>query len=746
MMSEANTISLAPPKSSTRLASTSPLNQMVSMHNPIQLAAISNYKLAQLTFATPDLHSMRKTALVKNMLEMLYEDTPSEWLDQMTRWVFFTPESLSDMTQEHLEEIFAQYAQTIEAFQPLSLDDDDDGDGDDADMWADIDDDHLVCHQADDHCFPETSIVSAPPSPVHITTCETVSSINDILPSNLPPSPVSLVDKSPPDNTSNSVEVHHVDIASTIVTAAAAPIAPSTPAPNPTSASSSSANRKSLTSGLRAKNRLSWTSDTGVAPSSAIVQHMASEMMTLFDMDFSVDIKVDTAPKLPELSFRSQNDLTKHRRSAQRFSDDSLMGLINKFETFGIEDDQICNTYNTQTTTPKRRSRLSHQMIFPPPPVEGPPDHVRNKERSTSLPVSNPPARSSSLKYRNQRSLAVSEDPKARAKSRSNELLSTLAHALGGGSSHHPQNSKIFEETAEPDQTHEELQKNRSVLRIASSLVKGSSNKHKKSAAAATVAAVTTPSSSSLNSTYQMTHSQTTINSNIPHQSDEPRKSISSTISSSSSWSSTSEVLVARKTSLRRQPTNGITDNHNSSNSIVTPAAYNNDPTTKRRSFAALQPVVVEAQDLRRARSLGHSRYPTSKRKKNRRSSLLMEKTASKRKSIQQLPQPPPPPAVPEAEVALPSTNNIPLRRKSTFIRIGRGSSDQRPKDPAAGTSATTRQSDAHRRTTSALPSPSPPPPPRTPFSSADDITEPVEKSFVKRMATLGRRMRLQRV
>lgn len=82
----------SPPKSLTRLATASPVNQMVDMHNPIQLAAISNYKLAQLTFAPPDSNSMRKTALIKNMLDALYEDTPSEWLGQMTRWEFFTPE------------------------------------------------------------------------------------------------------------------------------------------------------------------------------------------------------------------------------------------------------------------------------------------------------------------------------------------------------------------------------------------------------------------------------------------------------------------------------------------------------------------------------------------------------------------------------------------------------------------------------------------------------------------------------
>lgn len=80
-----------PPKSSSQLSSI--MNQpLLSKDNPIQLAAISNYKLAQLTFSAPDLNSMRKTALIKNMAEVIYTDTPPEWLDQMRRWQFFTPE------------------------------------------------------------------------------------------------------------------------------------------------------------------------------------------------------------------------------------------------------------------------------------------------------------------------------------------------------------------------------------------------------------------------------------------------------------------------------------------------------------------------------------------------------------------------------------------------------------------------------------------------------------------------------
>jgi hypothetical protein len=69
------------------------LHQLVDgRHSPIQLAAISNYKLAQLTFAPPDIHSLRKTAVIKNTAQYIYEITPKEWLDEMTRWEFFTLE------------------------------------------------------------------------------------------------------------------------------------------------------------------------------------------------------------------------------------------------------------------------------------------------------------------------------------------------------------------------------------------------------------------------------------------------------------------------------------------------------------------------------------------------------------------------------------------------------------------------------------------------------------------------------
>lgn len=57
-----------------------------------QLAAWSNYKLAQLTFAPPDIHTLRKTAIIKNAIQHIYDLAPVDGLTEMTRWEFFTLE------------------------------------------------------------------------------------------------------------------------------------------------------------------------------------------------------------------------------------------------------------------------------------------------------------------------------------------------------------------------------------------------------------------------------------------------------------------------------------------------------------------------------------------------------------------------------------------------------------------------------------------------------------------------------
>lgn len=80
------------------------------MLNKCRLAAVSNYKLAQLTFSTMDHGSLKKTALIKNLLVQLYDDDQDYG---MTRWEFFTPESLEKKTQRDIERIIQCYTQLI---------------------------------------------------------------------------------------------------------------------------------------------------------------------------------------------------------------------------------------------------------------------------------------------------------------------------------------------------------------------------------------------------------------------------------------------------------------------------------------------------------------------------------------------------------------------------------------------------------------------------------------------------------
>jgi hypothetical protein len=81
------------------------------------------------------------------------------------------------------------------------------------------------------------------------------------------------------------------------------------------------------------QHRISWTSDTGL-PSFAASQHLAGELMSLFDMEFKIDISLDPystpAPQLPELSYFQEKQ--KHRSSV-----DSFMCLIPAFESFQID-------------------------------------------------------------------------------------------------------------------------------------------------------------------------------------------------------------------------------------------------------------------------------------------------------------------------------------------------------------------------------------------------------------------------
>ncbi|OZJ06696.1 hypothetical protein BZG36_00452 [Bifiguratus adelaidae] len=145
--------------SSTRLPPQHPLARMHSAYNPIQLAAITNYKLAQLTFAAPDGQALLKTTLAKNMLDHLYQVTPAEWLEQMTRWKFFTPESLGMVTAENIESMLQDYTRAMHAANPLepeiSSSEEEEEDEDDADEWVDEDTPATSPHESETNLFTQ---------------------------------------------------------------------------------------------------------------------------------------------------------------------------------------------------------------------------------------------------------------------------------------------------------------------------------------------------------------------------------------------------------------------------------------------------------------------------------------------------------------------------------------------------------------------------------------------------------------
>lgn len=246
------------------------------------------------------------------------------------------------MTQEGLEEIFAQYAQTMEAFRPNNnnnnnntnfpfedelFDDDDDGqEGDD--LWI-----------ADEEI--ETIL---PPVPLQ------------------PPQPIESIFSQPNATLSNeSVEFPK---------RSPSPLSEKPLPANPI-VSDDTAKQARRKSGFSGNNRLSWTSDTGLT-SSVVSQNLANEIMSLFDMDFAIDIKVDTAPKLPELSYR--------RKSQHRQSQDMLTSLIPAFEKIALENS------------------LAEYIAPPPLPQHRP-----------SLIIRSVPQRSSSL--RNRQEILASPPP-----------------------------------------------------------------------------------------------------------------------------------------------------------------------------------------------------------------------------------------------------------------------------------------------------------------------------------------------
>ncbi|KAI8335036.1 hypothetical protein BC941DRAFT_503791 [Chlamydoabsidia padenii] len=291
------TYNMTLPKSTSSLVSL----PLLDKDNPIQLAALSNYKLAQLTFLTPDCDSLRKTALIKNTNEAIYMDTPTEWLNRMRRWQFFTPESLTNMTQEGLELVFAQYIQIIEAFKPASVNVEEEENGDD---------------DGDDEVWPKDEI---PTPDRNISTNSTTVPL--------------VMEYSLYAQAGASMDLLHGKEFKPLPDR---PITFSrTVGGGVTTGVAMAQDRRKSIASLR--NRLSWTSDTGLLPNSLIGHAWANELMAMFDMEFQVDtnLTLNTAPTLPELPFSSR-----HKRQSQRYSTDSFMNLIPTFETFKLQESE----------------------------------------------------------------------------------------------------------------------------------------------------------------------------------------------------------------------------------------------------------------------------------------------------------------------------------------------------------------------------------------------------------------------
>ena len=259
------------------------------------------------------------------------------------------------MTQEGLEEIFQQYAQTIEAFRPVKstvsyqyddelFDEEDDGQGDD--LWIADDEQDLplpptilpsqlleqqiqLQEQEQESCKSKTNSVDSSTSTIFSQPNATISneSINEF-PARAP-----------------------------------SPLAEKPLPANPVITNDDTAKQARRKSGFGGnKNRLSWTSDTGIT-SSVVSQNLANEIMSLFDMDFAIDIKVDTAPKLPELPFKPR------RRSQQRQSQDMLTSLIPAFDKIALENSVYAsNAVNKAKpnliirSVPQRSSSLRHRQ------------------------------------------------------------------------------------------------------------------------------------------------------------------------------------------------------------------------------------------------------------------------------------------------------------------------------------------------------------------------------------------------
>ncbi|KAG2194885.1 hypothetical protein INT46_001615 [Mucor plumbeus] len=271
--------------------------------NQIRIAALSNYKLSQLTFAPPDNCTLRKTALIKNIVEIIYQHTPNEYLTtQMKRWNYFTPESLEDMTQKDVEKIIYRYSQILYS-TAISL-----GKNsikkEQQFLYSDYPNITAETKEMNEFDSYYTSFFSSSIFAKDTFQDELASSSefdNDhqedlfFLPEQLPqqqkntkleiaPDLSSMYQLKYPNNDNNNNE--------------------------------------------KGTSRFSWLSDTGVPTNSTLALNLANELMSLFDMEFNVDLSVPSLHDLKKLESSNGSTTSLHK-----------MFSVNEYLSSDDEDD-----------------------------------------------------------------------------------------------------------------------------------------------------------------------------------------------------------------------------------------------------------------------------------------------------------------------------------------------------------------------------------------------------------------------
>ncbi|KAL9540679.1 hypothetical protein MBANPS3_009545 [Mucor bainieri] len=289
--------------------------------NRIRLAAVSNYKLAQLTFAPPDDRTLRKTALIKNLVEIAYKHTPHEHLTKhMARWEYFTPESLENMTQRDVEKIIYRTAITLGKEGSKK---------EQQFLYSDYPEVTAETREVDEMNAYYASLFSSTVfsrdtfyQDADAASSSSESDIDDEEDTDddkIPESPTQLL----PQPSQPKLEIMPTSQATYS-------------SQHPKSSIDSSINEKST-------SRLSWLSDTGVPTNSAVALNLASELMTLFDMEFNVDLSVPSLHGLKKLESGNGSTTSLHKVFSANEYQSSEDGTDQEEES--VEEDGVGQDY-----------------------------------------------------------------------------------------------------------------------------------------------------------------------------------------------------------------------------------------------------------------------------------------------------------------------------------------------------------------------------------------------------------------